>query len=127
MKTNQQEIDKLIKESLSKEEAEFYDSLEEQSLLEMMGGLFKGRMRWILILLSLVQVVAFAFGIYCAVEFFGTEDANLKLTWGIGFLTMMIMTSFIKSYSWMHINNQTILRELKRIEYQISILSSKGL
>lgn len=127
METNKEDIDKLIKASLNEEEAQFYDSLDEQSLLGMMGGLYKGRMSWILVVMTIAQVAAFVVAIYCAVEFFKTEDINQKLTWGIGFLTMILMTSFIKTYSWMHLNKQAIIRELKRIEYQISILSSKGL
>ncbi len=46
MKNKMEEIDELIKESLSKEEAVFYDSLEEQNLIEMVGGLFRSKNRW---------------------------------------------------------------------------------
>ena len=42
MKNNMHEIDELIKETLTREEAEFYDSLDEQSLFEMLGGLLAG-------------------------------------------------------------------------------------
>jgi len=126
MKANSEEIDRLIKESLNKDEAAFYDSLDEQSVFGMMGGLYKGRMSGILMIMTLVQIIAFGFAIYCAVQFFGTDQTNELIKWGVGFLTMMLMTSFIKSYSWMHMHKQAIIRELKRIEYQLSILSSKG-
>lgn len=126
MKTEKQDIDRLIKESLSKEEAEFYDSLDEQSLFDMMGGMYKGSMSWVMIIMTLTQVAAFGFAIYCAVQFFGTDITNEKLTWGLGFVTLMLMVSFTKNYSWMHMNKQAIIRELKRIEYQLAILNSKG-
>ena len=35
MKTNMEDIDQLIKETLSKEEAKFYDELEEQNVFQM--------------------------------------------------------------------------------------------
>ncbi|MDB4438891.1 hypothetical protein N9176_01445 [bacterium] len=44
MKNKMQEIDQLIKDTLSKEEAAFYDSLEEQNLFDMVVGLFKEKM-----------------------------------------------------------------------------------
>ncbi|MFT4670131.1 MAG: hypothetical protein ACI9M9_001533 [Flavobacteriaceae bacterium] len=40
MKNKLEEIDDLIKETLTQEEAAFYDSLDEQSLLEMAWGAF---------------------------------------------------------------------------------------
>ena len=43
MKNNMEEIDLLIKETLSKENAAFYDSLEEQNVFEMFFGLFNGK------------------------------------------------------------------------------------
>ena len=127
MKTNMENIDKLIKESLSKEEAEFYDSLEQQNVFGMMGGMYKGRMGGILVILSICQVVAFGFAVYCAIKFFNAEQTDMLIKWGIGFVILITMVSFIKTYSWMHMNKQAIIRELKRIEYQLSILSSKGL
>ena len=45
MKNKMEEIDNLIKETLTKDEAEFYDSLDEQNLLEMVGGLFRTKNR----------------------------------------------------------------------------------
>lgn len=35
MKTNMEDIDKLIKETLTQEEAKFYEELEEQNVFEM--------------------------------------------------------------------------------------------
>jgi len=40
---NYEEIDDMIRQALSEEEAKFYDELGEQTLPEMVGGLFKGR------------------------------------------------------------------------------------
>jgi hypothetical protein len=43
MKTNMEDIDKLIKETLTQEEAKFYEELEEQNVFEMVFELFKGK------------------------------------------------------------------------------------
>lgn len=42
MKNNMDEIDVLIKETLTQEETKFYNALEEQNLFAMIFGLFKG-------------------------------------------------------------------------------------
>ena len=44
MKTKIDDIDQLIKETLTEEEAKFYDDLEEQSVFAMIAGLYKGKM-----------------------------------------------------------------------------------
>ena len=57
MKTNMEDIDKLIKETLTQEEAKFYDELDEQNVLEMLGGLFKGKNSWIMYVMNFMTMV----------------------------------------------------------------------
>ena len=45
-----EEIDQLIKDTLSKEEEEFYSYLDEQNIIEMFFGLFKEKNDWIIIM-----------------------------------------------------------------------------
>ena len=61
MKNNLDDIDNLIKESLNQEEAEFYDSLDEQSLFEMLTGLFQTRHKWLILAMNLITFAALAF------------------------------------------------------------------
>ena len=48
-------VDDLITEALSKEEAEFYHQLDEQTLWQSMWGLFQGKNKWINIIALLIQ------------------------------------------------------------------------
>lgn len=125
MKTNMEDIDRLIKETLTEEEAKFYDELEEQSIWQMMFGIFKGKNSWINILISIVQVIWFALFVYCALKFFDTNDTNELIKWGIfGGLSLMA-SSLLKLYSWMQMDKKAIIREIKRLELQVSSLSGK--
>lgn len=125
MKNNMEEIDAIIKESLTSEEATFYDSLEEQNLFEMVGGLFKSKMRWLLILMNIVQLIAFVLFIYCLVQFFSTDVTNELIKWGAGGFLFLMMSSMMKFFSWMQMDKNSILRELKRLELQVASLSGK--
>lgn len=125
MKTNTEDIDKLIKETLTQEEAKFYDDLEEQNLLQMVFGLFSGKNSWIVIMMSIVQVVFFGFFIYCAIQFFNAEATNDLIRWGI-FGTLSLMGSMmLKLFSWMQMDKKAIIREIKRLELLVSSLSAK--
>ena len=125
MKNNMEEIDNIIKESLTNEEAEFYSSLREQNLLEMVGGLFKTKMRWLMMLMNIVQVIAFGLFVYCLVKFFNTNLTNELIKWGAGGFLFLLMSSVLKMFSWMQMDKNSILRELKRLELQVASLSSK--
>ena len=125
MKNKMEEIDNLIKETLTKEEAEFYDSLDEQNLFEMVGGLFKTKNRWLIILMNIVQVISFVLFVYCAIQFFDVEETNELIKWGAGGFLFLMMSTFIKLFSWMQMDKNAILREMKRLELQISSIANK--
>jgi len=125
MNTNKEDIDKLIKETLSQEEAKFYDGLEEQNVFEMVGGLFQGKNKWIMILMNLMTLVFFGLFVYCTVQFFNTNETNEMLKWGIGGLVFLFGVSMLKVFTWMQMDKNAILREMKRLELQVSSLSGK--
>jgi len=125
MNTNKEDIDKLIKETLSQEEAKFYDELEEQNVFEMVGGLFQGKNKWIMILMNLMTLVFFGLFVYCTVQFFNTNETNEMLKWGIGGLVFLFGVSMLKVFAWMQMDKNAILREMKRLELQVSSLSGK--
>ena len=125
MNTNKEDIDKLIKETLSQEEAKFYDGLEEQNVFEMVGGLFQGKNKWIMILMNLMTLVFFGLFVYCTVQFFNTNETNEMLKWGIGGLVFLFGVSMLKVFAWMQMDKNAILREMKRLELQVSSLSGK--
>ncbi len=120
-----QEIDQLIKDTLSKEEAAFYDSLEEQNLFDMVVGLFKGKNAWLLITTNIVTIVFFAFFVYCFIQYLSVDSAEEIMKWGIGSLMLLLSISMLKIYAWMQMDKNAILREMKRLELQVMSLSGK--
>tara|TARA_R110002049_G_scaffold300838_1_gene492463 strand:+ start:40 stop:426 length:387 start_codon:yes stop_codon:yes gene_type:complete len=125
MKANTEDIDQLIKETLTQEEAKFYDDLEEQNLLQMISGLFSGKNSWIVVMMSIMQVVFFGFFIYCAIQFFNVEATNDLIKWGIFGTISLMVSSMLKLFSWMQMDKKAIIREIKRLELQVSSLSGK--
>ena len=125
MRKDLERIDDLIKEALSKEEAEFYDQLEEQNLLEKIGETFKGKTGWLVVFMNLMNLFFFVLFVYCCIQFFNTDETNELIKWtAAGFLCWSFM-AFIKLYVWMQMNKNDVLRELKRLELQVSVLSNK--
>ncbi|WP_034058169.1 DUF6768 family protein [Lacinutrix jangbogonensis] len=125
MKNNIEDIDQLIKETLSQEEAKFYDALEEQNVLEMVFGLFKGKNAWILIAMNIVTVVFFCLFIYCVVQFFEVEATKELIKWGLGSVIFLLGVSMLKIFAWLQMDKNAILREIKRLELQVSSLAGR--
>ena len=126
MKNEMKELDDLIKETLSKEEAKFYEELEEKNLFGKITDVYKGKMGWVAITMNIVHLLFFVFFVYSVVEFFNAESTRDMMVWcSAGFLSMIFM-AMLKLYVWMQMDKNDILRELKRIERQISVLTHKN-
>ena len=120
-----EEIDKLVKGTLTQEEAKIYDALDEQGIFSMLFGLFKGKNAWINILLNVMILVFFVAFIYCGVQFFGADNTEDLVRWGLGSLIAILCISMLKLYAWMQMDKNAILREMKRLELQVMSLSRK--
>jgi hypothetical protein len=125
MKNKLENIDKLIKESLTQEEAAFYDELDEQNPFEMIEGLFHGRNRWIMILINVILLIFFGLFIYCLIQFLNAEATNDLILWAAASFASFAIVGFLKLFGWMQMDKNAILRELKRLELQVSSMSGK--
>jgi hypothetical protein len=125
MKTKVEEIDKLIEQALSEEEADYLKQLEEESLPEMLLGLYTGKNRWMAVMTAIYIFVAFGFAIYFGYKFFSTDSIEMMLKWGFGALFMMIMVSLLKMWNWMQIDKNTLIKHIKHLEYQLTVVASK--
>lgn len=120
-----EDIDKLIKETLTQEEAKFYEELDEQNVFQMIGGLFQGKNKWIMILMNIMTLIFFGLFIYCIIQFFESEATKDLIQWGVGTLIFLLGVSMLKIFAWMQMDKNALLREIKRLELQVSSLSGK--
>ena len=125
MKKEIKKLEELIKETLSKEEAEFYEELEEKNLFGKMTEVYRGKMGWLAIIMNVLHVVFFVLFVICAIRFFEVEAVRELLIWGAGGFICIIFMCMMKLYMWMQMDKNDMMRELKRIELQISVLAHK--
>ena len=123
--SKKEDIDQLIKDSLTQEEAKFYDELEEQNLINQLGSLFKTKMGWLIVLMNIVNLIVFALSIYCVVQFLNTDVTNELIRWGGAVIICWSTLAMIKLFVWMQMDKNALLRELKRLELQIAAMSNK--
>lgn len=124
MKTEKEKIDELIKETLTQEEAKFYDELDEQNLFGKMGEVYRGKMGWLAIIMNIVHLFIFGVFVYFLVQFLNTEETFLLVKWSAaGFMCLVVM-AMLKLYMWMQMDKNDTLREIKRLELQLLSLAN---
>lgn len=122
MKTNETNIDELIKQALTEEESEMLERLGEQSVLEQLMSTFQGKMKWIAIYSIIIMLVLFGLSVYCLFEFLNANNTRDMVMWGAGMGMGMMAVGMLKIWHWMQMDKNAILREIKRLELQLATL-----
>lgn len=125
MKTKNEDIDQLIKEALSEDEQALFNTFEEENLLQKFGGLFHGKMKWLNILTIIIQLAMTVFAFYFGYRFFNATETVQMLQFGAGVMLLMIAISMLKIFHLMEMHKNTTIREIKRLELQVSLLAGK--
>ncbi len=125
MKNNMEEIDRLIKETLTEEEARFYDELDEQNVFEMLLGMFKTKNRWFIVIVNIIHLVSLVLFVYCIVQFFEAEATKEVIKWASAGFICLMLGGMLKLFGWMQMDKNALMREIKRLELQVSSLAGK--
>lgn len=122
MNNSDKEVDDLIHQALSKEEAAYFDEMGEQNIPQQLFSLFKGKNRWMNVLMVVMNLIVFAVAVYTFINMLEADAINEKLEWMfyslIGFMAMVLL----KLWGWNQMDKNVLMREIKRLEYQVSLL-----
>lgn len=118
-------LDRIIRETLEAEDQAMLENLGEQGLIGQFGGLFKGKLAWISMVTMAAGLVMAVIGLYSAWKFATVDDMHSALLWG-GLAWVGLMTqTVIKIWTWMRMETNRSLREIKRVELQLARLLAK--
>ena len=123
MSRPEENIDQLIRSALSTEEAEVYDNLGEQGLIEEAFSVLKGRAKFIVWMTVLFVFVFFIVAVWAGFQFFGAVETKDLIMWAVVFIFSMSAVSMLKMWYWMEMNKNATVRELKRVELQVAHLA----
>jgi hypothetical protein len=118
-------FDDLIGQALTDEDRALLASHAELSYLTQAFGLFRGPLAWVIWLVYVVAGVAFVAALYALWQMLGATDAMLAVKWGVGVLALLQIVTLCKTFMGNHMEANRLLRELKRIELQLSLLHTE--
>jgi len=124
-------IDDKIKHSLESE-AKSLDKIlaHEPGIFKMLINAFKGSLgRW-MILVAIVTFLATLAMLWAGYQFFFVEVSSQALTlhkiqWGVILLLSTLVQITLKMWTFMEMNRQSAIREIKRLELVIEKLTDK--
>jgi len=120
------DIDDKILEALSAEDKEVMASYRKQlGPLGLIAESFRGKlgvMRIAVIIMILAFLVVL---VHSAINFFSVEEIAPKLNWMAIGLTALIVVCVARLWYWMELIHLSTIREVKRLELQVSLLAKK--
>ncbi len=81
---------------------------------------FRGRQRWLIVVIWIVAPLIFAFSVWAAVRFFGADETRDQILYATLFLWASVGVGMLKSWYYARLDRNAILRELKRLELQLA-------
>lgn len=118
-------IDNLIGQALTEEDRALLTNLGEPGYVTQALGLFRGPQAWAMWLINIAGGVAFFVGVYAIWQTFGTSDVLVAVKWGVASLVLFQITMLCKILTVNRMESNRLLRELKRVELQVSLLGDR--
>jgi hypothetical protein len=120
------DLDRKIAEALSIEDRETLEEFGEQGLFGQLGGLFTGKLGWLSAVTFVVATVAVAIGFWAAWNFYHAEDIAAMIKWAALAWAGFMIQIMIKLWSWMRMETNRMIREVKRLELQVARLNGRS-
>ena len=120
-------IDEQIRSALDAEDRKAIDEIGDGAgLFEMIGMTFSGKQAWMAYYIYFLGLAVFAFLVYFVIQYLGTSDIKSSLNWALLIITCMFMFSMLKIMGWQQIQKMELMREIKRLEMRIMLVSEKN-
>ncbi len=117
-------LDRAIRDALSKEDAEFLARFDDKGPIDEALGTFGGPWGAMNLFAAIITFGVFGVFVYCAWNVFTVTDVRETVIWTAGALWAAIAVAMLKMYFWMEMNKNVVLREVKRLELQIARLAA---
>lgn len=119
-------FDEIIRETLDDEDREILDKIGwEQSSVDMVGDMFRGKMGFLNITLIFGVFVWFAAGLFAIWKAYSVTELVDVVRWGLVATVFIIGTVVAKVGLLPSLQANRMLHAIKRLEMQVALLAAK--
>ncbi|MBL4581781.1 MAG: hypothetical protein JKY29_08190 [Gammaproteobacteria bacterium] len=120
-------IDEQIRNALAAEDQKAIDEIDDSAgIFELIGLTFKGKQAWISYYMYFLGIVVSALFVYFVIQYLGTSDIKSSLNWALLILGCGFIITMIKILGWQQIQKAELMREIKRLEMRIMLISEQN-
>lgn len=120
------DIDDIIREAIANEEDKrWFDELDEQSVQERVVDSFRGKSRWLVLLVYVCIAIFACLFLFSAAKFITADTERGMIAWGVSAMFCCTAVALMKIWYWMELNKNAVTREIKRFELQLARLTSR--
>jgi hypothetical protein len=98
------------------------EPLEQAGIIEMAASNFRGRNLYVSIFTTIVSLAILAAMVWCAMRFFQATEVRDMILYAILFMYGSLAVGMLKLWFWLMMIRYSIVREIKRLELQCSML-----
>jgi hypothetical protein len=102
------------------------EEMAEPHILAQVLETFRGRQRFLVLLVFVWSLVFFGVSIWALIEFLRAETTTLQLRWAALLFWSTMAVAMLKMWYWMELNKNRVLREVKRLELQVARLHRRS-
>lgn len=117
------DLDEKIRAALKDSGVDPPEDHHDETLREQIFESFRGRTRWMTIMVWIESFIFFALAIFAAFRFFEVESIRDLILYATLFLICMGIQIAMKIWYWMLLNKNSVTREIKRLELQVAMLA----
>ncbi len=120
------DTDDMIADALDADDREFLESLEEdRGLFRQIGDSWKGPMGgWAKLIFAFTTALGMLL-LFTIWQVAHTREPVEHTLWAISALAVLVLMGFAKEWMFARLNMLTILREVKRLQVQVALLSEQ--
>ncbi len=97
----------------------------EDSLCAMAKDFYNKKMVSVIVLVWSFGIIIIAGAVWSAIEFFKAEDTKVAILYAVVFLSCVTWMNLMKSFAWMMIHRNGLMRQIRKLQCQVSELSEK--
>jgi hypothetical protein len=101
------------------------NSLDQPGIIEMAASNFRGRNLFVSIFTTIVSLAILAAMVWCAMRFFQATAVRDMILYAILFMYGSLAVGMLKLWFWLMMIRYSIVREVKRVELQVSMLAER--
>ena len=119
------DIDQRILAALSSEDRELLEQYQEKSFTTQVIQSFQGKLGPIIVVTWLLAIPVTLLMVVSGYYFFtANEEQTIRLAM-VGFICSVLASGFVKTFYYNHLGLLNLMREIKRLELQVSLLAEK--